>query len=118
MKITKKILSILFLSILVFVSAASAQKERKISEVQGDKNVSLYANEIVRISGIVTARTKTGFFLQTPDAQVDANPNTSEGIFVYTRTEPTVEATIGNLVSVSGEVGVAIAMEKNPTIFA
>ena len=100
----KNFISILFLGLLVFVAAASAQKERKISEVQGDKNVSSFENDNVKVSGIVTARIKSGFFLQTPDDKIDNNPATSEAILVFTGSEPTAEATIGNLVTITGFV--------------
>lgn len=100
----KFFLSILFLVVSVFVSSASAQKERSIAEVQGDKNASPFVNETVKVTGIVTARLKGGFFLQTPDDKIDGNPATSEGVYVYTGSEPTVEATIGNLVTVTGLV--------------
>jgi predicted extracellular nuclease len=100
----KKFYLVLILSLFVFASVVSAQKNRLISDVQGDKNVSPYVGETARLTGIVTARTRTGFFLQTPDDKTDDNPNTSEGIFVYTRTEPTGEAAIGNLVSVTGTI--------------
>lgn len=83
---------------------AYAQKDRLISDVQGEKNSSPYAGETARLTGIVTARTRNGFFLQTPDDKSDNNPKTSEGIFVFTKAEPTVEATIGNLVSVTGSI--------------
>jgi uncharacterized protein len=82
----------------------SAQKNRLIGDIQGDKNTSPYKDEIARVSGIVTARVKNGFFIQTPDDKVDKNPNTSEGIFVFTQTEPLGEATVGNLVSVTGKI--------------
>ncbi|HEY0659137.1 MAG TPA: hypothetical protein VGD05_11720 [Pyrinomonadaceae bacterium] len=84
--------------------SVSAQKNRLISDVQGDKNASPYEREHVRVSGIVTARLKGGFFIQTPDDKVDINPNTSEGIYVFTQTEPSGEATVGNFVSVTGNV--------------
>lgn len=100
----KKIYFVLILSLFVFVFDASAQKTRSISEIQGDKNTSPFIDEIVRTSGIVTARTRTGFYLQTPDDKVDANPNTSEGVFVFTKSEPPVEATIGNGVTLTGKV--------------
>lgn len=103
-KVTGKFLSILFLSISVFVSVASAQKERKISEVQGDKNVSALNNENVKVTGIVTARIRNGFFIQTPDDQTDGNAATSEGIMIFTGSEPGGDAAIGNLVTVTGLV--------------
>ena len=91
---------------IVLAGAVSllAQKDYSIAAIQGDKNMSAHEREVVRVTGIVTARTRSGFFLQTPDDKIDNDPNTSEGIFVYTRDEPTVEATIGNLVSASGSV--------------
>jgi predicted extracellular nuclease len=100
----KKIYFVLILSLFVFASIASAQKPRLISEIQGDKNISPHDGENVRVSGIVTARTRTGFYLQTPDDKVDSNPNTSEGIFVFTKTEPGVEASVGNSVTITGTV--------------
>ena len=96
---------------LLFILAAiclplsvSAQKSRSISEVQGDKNVSPFVGEQVSLTGIVTARTRSGFFIQTPDDKTDNNPATSEGIYVFTKGEPGGEAAIGNLVTVTGKV--------------
>lgn len=80
------------------------QRNRLIHDIQGDKNFSPYLREIVRVSGIVTARTRNGFFIQTPDDKTDDNPNTSQGIFVFTGTEPGGEAALGNLVSLTGQV--------------
>lgn len=100
----KKFYFVFILSLFVFVCEASAQKNRLISDVQGEKFVSPYIDEAARLSGIVTARVRNGFFLQTPDNKVDGNPNTSEGIFVFTGGEPTGEAAIGNFVSVTGTI--------------
>ncbi len=91
-------------AIAVFAFSASAQKERSIAEVQGDGHMSKFVGSSVRVKGIVTARIKNGFFLQTPDSEIDNDQNTSEGILVYTSSEPSSEATIGNLVSVTGTV--------------
>ncbi|MBK7511771.1 MAG: hypothetical protein IPI76_05855 [Chloracidobacterium sp.] len=90
--------------ILAGAFSAFGQKEFAISLIQGDKNMSAYEGQVVKASGIVTARTRTGFFLQTPDDKVDSNPNTSEGIFVYTKTEPEADAAIGSMIVVSGKV--------------
>lgn len=100
----KKFYFVLILSLFVFTAGAAAQKNRLISDVQGEKFVSPYFNETARLTGIVTARVRNGFFLQTPDDKTDGNPNTSEGIFVFTGSEPAGEATIGNLVSVTGTI--------------
>jgi len=100
----RKIFLVLFFGVLPFVSGASGQKDRAIGEVQGEKNVSAFAGDSVRLTGIVTARLKGGFFLQSPDDKTDGNPNTSEGIYVFTKSEPSGEAAIGNLISVTGTV--------------
>jgi uncharacterized protein len=101
----RKIFSVLFLSIfLLFAADASAQKDRTIAEVQGEKNASPLVGQSVRLTGIVTARLKGGFFLQSPDDKTDGNPATSEGIYVFTKSEPTGEAAVGNLVSVTGTI--------------
>lgn len=98
----KKFYFVFILSLFVFSFDAAAQKNRLIGDVQGEKFESPYLGETARLTGIVTARVRNGFFLQTPDDKTDANPNTSEGIFIFTGSEPTGEATSGNLVSVTG----------------
>ncbi len=45
-----------------------------------------------------------GFFFQNPDSAVDSDPNTSEGIFVFTSSRPAAVASVGNLVQVTGTV--------------
>lgn len=96
---------LLFLCIVVLsVSAVFSQKDYSIAAIQGDKNISTVEREMVRVSGIVTARTRTGFFIQTPDDQVDNNPLTSEGIFIFTKNAPPDDAVAGNRVTVSGRV--------------
>lgn len=52
------------------------------------------------IPGIVTATKSNGFWMQDPSP--DADPATSEGIFVYTSTAPTVSA--GDAVTIGGTV--------------
>jgi len=98
-----RILSV-FAGLLYLVSVIHGQKDMTIAEVQGEGNTSSAIDQNVRLTGVVTARTKTGFFIQTPDDKADAIRNTSEGIFVFTRTEPPAEADNGNIVSVTGTV--------------
>lgn len=90
---------------LVFLFTASAgfaQRDRLIGDVQGEHNVSPYVKETARVRGVVTARIRNGFFIQVPDATADKNQATSDGLFVFTNTEPDEGATVGNLVSVTG----------------
>ena len=74
----------------------------KINEVQGNGAVSPFAGLGVITPGIVTGRKSNGFFMQEPDASVDLDPNTSEGIFVFTGGAPPAAAAVGNLVTVTG----------------
>ena len=57
-----------------------------ISAIQGAGDVSPLVGETVSVEAIVTMVTPglDGFFLQEEDADNDEDPNTSEGIFVYT----------------------------------
>ncbi len=99
----RRCFALLFALCCLTISVA-AQKDRAIGEVQSEKSFSPLNGESVRLTGIVTARLKGGFFLQSADDKTDGNPLTSEGIYIYTKTEPTGEAAIGNLVSVTGIV--------------
>jgi predicted extracellular nuclease len=75
-----------------------------IAAIQGNGNTSPVNGQAVTTTGIVTAVKSNGFFLQTPDASVDNDPLTSEGIFVFTSSAPPAAATVGNSVSVEGTV--------------
>lgn len=102
-----RFLNYAFVFAILFLPAALpalAQKEMSIAAVQGDKNLSPVDGGRVSVTGIVTARIRTGFFVQTPDDKTDGNPATSEAIFVFTRTEPDAKAAVGNLVTVTGKV--------------
>lgn len=99
-----KRITLLLAIVAVTVSATSAQKDYPINAIQGSGDLSQRERDHVRVTGIVTARIKNGFFLQTPDDKVDTDPMTSEGVFVFTSTEPGGDAAIGNMVSVTGVV--------------
>ena len=73
-----------------------------IHDIQGAGISSPLAGQLVATKGIVTGLKYNGFFIQAPDAETDADPATSEGIFVFTSTAPT--AVTGNLVKVAGTV--------------
>jgi len=75
-----------------------------ISAIQGSGLLSPFTGMTVSTSGIVTAVTNNGFFLQTPDASIDSDPFTSEGIFVFTSSAPPGAAVVGNSVQVIGTV--------------
>ncbi|MGW0882354.1 lamin tail domain-containing protein [Streptomyces sp. NPDC002671] len=72
-----------------------------IRDIQGaSHNSPLNGKSVSDIAGVVTAKSSTGFWMQDP--QPDADPATSEGIFVYTSTAPTVS--VADSVTVSGTV--------------
>jgi predicted extracellular nuclease len=75
----------------------------EIWQIQGSGTASPYAGQSVTTNGnVVTAVGPDGFFLQTPDARVDADPATSNGIFVFTGSAPGVAA--GDVLDVTGTV--------------
>lgn len=75
-----------------------------IHAIQGNGNTSPFAGSTLTTTGIVTGVKSNGFFLQTKDAQADGDPNTSEGIFVFTSSTPPAAAAAGNYVAVMGLV--------------
>jgi glycine cleavage system pyridoxal-binding protein P/predicted extracellular nuclease len=71
----------------------------RIHDIQGAGHISpLKDRAVLNVPGIVTALTATGFFMQDPSP--DADDATSEGIFVFTRSQPAV--VVGAAVTVSG----------------
>lgn len=75
-----------------------------IHDIQGAGLVSPYAGQKVTTRGIVTGVKYNGYFIQTPDADADGDPNTSEGVFVYTSSTPPAAAVLGNGVQVTATV--------------
>jgi len=71
-----------------------------IHAIQGAAHISPYSGQSVRTTGIVTAKSTNGFWMQDPSP--DADSATSEGIFVFTSSAPTVS--VGDSVSVSARV--------------
>ncbi|MEM1393441.1 MAG: lamin tail domain-containing protein, partial [Cyanobacteria bacterium P01_H01_bin.150] len=72
----------------------------KIYEIQGAAHTSPLLGESVTTNGVVTAVDSNGFYLQ--DAMGDGDNATSDAIFVFTGSTPTV--TVGNFAEVSGTV--------------
>ncbi len=76
--------------------------DRRIHDIQGPGFSTPYPGTDVTTTGVVTAAKFNGFFVQAPDAEADADPATSEGIFVFTSSVPSVTA--GDAVLVRGTV--------------
>lgn len=71
-----------------------------IYEIQGSGSASTRVGDKVQTSGVVTLVTNNGFFIQ--DQNGDNDKATSDGIFVFTGSAPTVSA--GQLVQLTGTV--------------
>ena len=94
----------------------------RIHEVQGDGSASPLAGTVVAIEGVVVGDFQdtvgangdlNGFFVQEEDADADANPLTSEGIFVFDGgSTPAVDVAIGDVVRVEGTVSELFGMTQ------
>jgi predicted extracellular nuclease/2',3'-cyclic-nucleotide 2'-phosphodiesterase (5'-nucleotidase family) len=73
----------------------------RISDIQGAGHTSpLVGQTVTAVPGIVTAVDSNGFYLQAPNP--DADIATSEAVFVFTGSAPTVN--VGDSITVSGAV--------------
>ncbi len=73
-----------------------------IHAIQGAGLSSPLVGQFVATRGVVTGVKFNGFFIQAPDAEADADPATSEGVFVFTSSTPSL--TPGDLVKVTATV--------------
>jgi hypothetical protein len=83
-----------------------------IHDIQGSGDTSPLAGQSgITTEGIVTllktgsnagSGAASGFFIQTPDGAADSDPNTSQGLFVFTSSVPAVA--VGDAVRVTGSV--------------
>ncbi len=92
---------------------AGCPTERKIHEVQGSGAASPLVGSTVIVEGIVVGDFQdnvgangdlNGFFVQEEDTDADGDALTSEGIFVFQGSNPSVDVAIGDLVRVEGPV--------------
>jgi predicted extracellular nuclease len=83
------------------VPPAGAVTSHHIHDIQGAAHRSpLEGVNVTEVPGVVTAVRANGFWFEDPVP--DADPRTSEGLFVFTSTAPTVA--VGDSVLVSGTV--------------
>lgn len=95
------------------VGSATAE----IYEIQGNGMSSPLRNlSVTTRDNVVTALDANGFFIQTPDARADADPQTSNGVFVFTAGAPAVA--VGDVVDVTGTVDEFFEQTEmeNPTV--
>lgn len=75
---------------------------RTIGEIQGAAHTSPFVGQVVQTQGVVTAIDTNGFFIQSEQGTADGNAATSDGIFVFTNSAPTVA--LGTLLRVTATV--------------
>ena len=86
------------------IALAVARPLTPIHDIQGSGSVSPLTGEVTTV-GIITGVKSNGFFLQADPADYDLNPNTSEGVFVFTSFNALPNtAVVGNRVKVTGTV--------------
>ncbi len=73
-----------------------------IHDIQGSGTISPLSGSVIT-EGIVTALRTNGFYLQAPEGEYDANPATSEGIFVF-GSPVSASAVVGNRLRVTGTI--------------
>ncbi|MCB8976351.1 MAG: lamin tail domain-containing protein [Ardenticatenaceae bacterium] len=71
-----------------------------IMEIQGEAHISAYNGQEVETSGVVTVVGNNGFYLQDPIG--DGNEATSDAIFVFTGSSPTVA--VGDALAITATV--------------
>ncbi len=75
----------------------------EIFEIQGAGLATAFEGQTVTtLDNIVTALDTNGFYMQTPDVRDDADPLTSNGIFVFTGGAPTVA--VGDQIDLTGDI--------------
>ncbi|CQR64691.1 endonuclease/exonuclease/phosphatase family protein [Streptomyces leeuwenhoekii] len=89
----------------VVLSAPAHAQSVRVHDIQGTTRISPYAGQqVTDVTGIVTGvrsyGSSKGFWMQDPSP--DADPATSEGVFVFTSSAP--KAAVGDAVTVSGTV--------------
>ncbi|HEX9505787.1 MAG TPA: Ig-like domain-containing protein, partial [Acidimicrobiia bacterium] len=85
-----------------FTTEATPPSPTFIHDIQGASHISpLVGQTFGNVPGVVTAKRSNGFNMQDPNP--DADPATSEGIFVFTSTAPT-SVSVGDAVRVRATV--------------
>ena len=91
--------------------------DAEIWQIQGREQVSpLLGKSVITHGNVVTAVGPAGFTMQTPDRRADADPLTSNGVYVFTGGAPTVA--VGDVVDVDAVVDnyCQLTELKNPVV--
>lgn len=90
---------------MIVLPAPAHADSVRVHDIQGTTRISPYAGQKVSdvagiVTGVRTYGSSKGFWMQDPDP--DADPATSEGVFVFTSSAP--KAAVGDSVTVTGTV--------------
>src|SRR5690242_18274695 len=95
------VLPVLVAAVVLSGAGPPSQTGLRIAEIQGRAHLSpLAGQDVAGVGGVVTAVRANGFYLQDPAGDGDAA--TSDAVFVFTRTAPSVA--LGDGVTVAGTV--------------
>jgi uncharacterized protein len=86
--------------LLVHTNAQAQTSDTPIYTIQGSGNTSPLVGNFVTTTGVVIRLINNGYFIQ--DLVGDANPATSDGLFIFTGSTPTVA--VGQLIRITGRV--------------
>jgi predicted extracellular nuclease len=105
-RLSLRLLTVIALTLFATHALAQSDTITPIHDIQGAEDESLLVDQIVTIEGIVTGDYQErnelrGFFVQEETEDMDENPATSEGIFVF---NAPVDVNEGDQVRVSGTV--------------
>jgi len=82
--------------------AAPATLTRTIPQIQGSGAASPVAGTVQTTEGVVTAKVGSGFFIQ--DEAGDGDPQTSDGLFIFTTPANTATVQVGDRIRITGTV--------------
>ncbi len=85
---------------LVHTNALAQTTDTPIYTIQGTGTTSPLVGSFVTTTGVVTRLINNGYFIQ--DLVGDGNPATSDGLFIFTSSAPTVA--VGQLIRITGRV--------------
>ncbi|MFM8898886.1 MAG: hypothetical protein ACKOF9_02935, partial [Burkholderiales bacterium] len=88
------------LSLLLTTSVTAQTTDTPIYTIQGTGTTSPLVGNFVTTTGVVTRLINNGYYIQ--DLVGDANPATSDGLFIFTGSAPTVA--VGQLIRITGRV--------------
>jgi predicted extracellular nuclease len=83
-----------------------------IAQIQGSGATSEYAGSVQSTGGVVTLLASNGYYLQDPDG--DGDPATSDGIFVFTGSMPTLS--VGDRIKLTATVAEFDAGDASRTV--